>query len=146
MTAITSSRTSVHASPTADDHAQSGGLGGGGAGAASSQVPAVALTTLAEGALGVLDATVSDAGDAALLRAMGLFSGALVRVCRQGSPCIVAVMTPAAGVASGTTARLDEAGVDGGDACAGCACGGSRIGLAHELARRVMVRPVKLAS
>lgn len=92
----------------------------------------VPLTTLGEGALGVLDAAQVDPGDAALLRAMGLVGGATLRVCRQGSPCIVAVMNPGA--------RVDGGG--GHEQCPSCACGGSRIGLAHDLARRVMVRPI----
>ena len=54
--------------------------------------------------------------DAAVLRAMGLRDGARIRVCRLGRPCILEL--------------CDER------------CGtGCRIGLARELAARLMVRP-----
>jgi hypothetical protein len=60
-------------------------------------------------------------GDASMLRAMGLCLHATVRMCKAGSPCIVAV-----------------AGVNGQ-----CHCGGScRIGLARALAERIFVRAV----
>ena len=58
----------------------------------------------------------SAAGDGAILRAMGLTAGAVVRVCRVGEPTIVAVMCHR-----------------------GCHCASGRIGLARELAGRVMV-------
>lgn len=60
------------------------------------------------------------ADDAAMLRAMGLVPGATFRVCRTGEPCIVAVMH------TGATSQ--------------CSCGGSRIGLASNLAKQILVR------
>lgn len=57
-----------------------------------------------------------------MLRAMGMKPGAMVRVCRAGEPCIVEVLAPR-----------------GGGPC-GCDCS-TRIGLAKDLAMRVMVIP-----
>lgn len=62
------------------------------------------------------------ASDAAALEAMGLVVGAQVRVCRVGQPTIVAVLS--------------------GDPASGCACGGSRLGLAHDLAAQISVQPL----
>lgn len=80
----------------------------------------VALATLRAGQVAVVTETHLAAEDAAMLRAMGLVSGATVRVCRTGEPCIVAVMH--------TGAK------------ASCSCGGSRIGLASNLAKQILVQ------
>lgn len=83
------------------------------------------LTELKVGQSGVICESTLDTNDAALLRAMGLCDQTMVRLCRVGEPCVVAV-----------------GGVRGGlnvDASA-CTCGGScRIGLARPLADRIMV-------
>jgi Fe2+ transport system protein FeoA len=90
---------------------------------AASEAAAVTLMAMQAGRVGrLLDAAVG-ADDAAMLRAMGLVPGAMVRVCRTGEPCIVAVM-------------------NAGQAASGCGCGGSRIGLAGALARAIRVVPV----
>ncbi len=61
-----------------------------------------------------VQSTEMPAADAELLRAMGLREGAQIRVCRMGHPCIVEL--------------CDER------------CGtGCRIGIAQDLAARVMV-------
>lgn len=60
--------------------------------------------------------------DTTMVRAMGMRPGAMVRVCRAGEPCIVEVLAPR-----------------GGGPC-GCDCS-TRIGLAKDLAMRVMVIP-----
>jgi Fe2+ transport system protein FeoA len=87
--------------------------------AKSDLAPAVvALATLRPGQMGVVRGATLEAGDAAYLRAMGVRPAALVRVCRLGHPCIVEV-------------------VSGGREC--CGMGSCRIGLAKELAERVMV-------
>lgn len=65
-----------------------------------------------------------DEKDASMLRAMGLKPNSMVRVCRAGEPCIVEVLTPR-----------------GGGPC-GCDCS-TRLGLAKDLAQRVMVVPVE---
>ena len=82
--------------------------------------PGISLTKLQAGQMATVFTTSLDAGDAALLRAMGLRPAARIRICRLGEPCIVEVMS-------------------GGESCGrpgGCAC---RIGLAKPLAERVMV-------
>ncbi len=73
------------------------------------------LSDLRPGDLASVCETCLDADDASLLRAMGLRPNATLRVCRLGDPCIIEVHTAAGG---------------------GCAC---RIGMARELASRVMV-------
>lgn len=57
----------------------------------------------------------AEAADLAMLRAMGLRSGAMIRVCRTGEPTIVEVI-------SGHTCRCQ------------CRC---RIGIARAVARRI---------
>jgi len=111
----------------------------------------VPVTSLAVGALGIIDAgpgtSAVGADDAAMLRAMGLVPGATLRVCRQGSPCIVAVvsttmrMTTPADAAGGAST---PAGTSGEPSCSACACGGSRIGLAYDLAKRLFVRSLPM--
>jgi Fe2+ transport system protein FeoA len=89
------------------------------------EAAAVTLMAMHAGSVGrLLDAAVG-ADDAAMLRAMGLVPGAMVRICRTGEPCIVAVL---------------NSGPQGGHG--GCGCGGSRIGLAGALARAIRVVPV----
>jgi hypothetical protein len=84
----------------------------------------VALTTLKPGQTALVRSTDLEAGDADLLRAMGLRLSARVRLCRLGEPCIVEVM-------------------GGGESCGrpgGCVC---RIGLARPLAEKVLVGSVE---
>lgn len=80
----------------------------------------VALSSLRSGQVAIVTDAQLAADDGAMLRAMGLVTGATVRVCRTGEPCIVAVMH--------TGAK------------ASCSCGGSRIGLASNLAKQILVR------
>ena len=84
----------------------------------------IALTALRPGQTARVEFTRLEAGDADLLRAMGLRSSARVRLCRLGEPCIVEVL-------SGT----ESCGRKGG-----CAC---RIGLARPLADNVLVGSVE---
>ena len=51
--------------------------------------PAVALTSLRRGQCGVILATQLEAGEAAMLRAMGLRPKIRVKLCRVGEPFIV---------------------------------------------------------
>lgn len=75
----------------------------------------IPLTQLARGQRGRVAESDLDADDLSMLRAMGLKPNATVEVCRLGQPCIVAL--------------------------AGICGGGCRIGLAREIADRVMVLP-----
>ena len=78
----------------------------------------VPLASLRQGAEGVICESRLDAQDAALLKAMGLCTSAMVKVVRAGQPCVVAV----------------------GGAGEACSCGGMcRIGLARGLAERIFV-------
>ncbi len=86
--------------------------------------PSVALTSLRPGQTARISFTNLDAGDAALLRAMGLRLAARIRLCRLGEPCIVEVL-----------GGQDSCGRKGG-----CAC---RIGLARPLAEKVLVGAVE---
>ncbi len=61
-----------------------------------------------------------ESGDVSILRAMGLKPSATIKLCRQGEPCVVEIL-PA------------------GPCEHGCV---TRLGLARDLARRVMVVPV----
>jgi hypothetical protein len=92
---------------------------------------AVALSTLRAGQTAVVCAAMTDpsmhADDAAYVRAMGLRPSATVRVCREGQPCIVEVVS----------------GSGEGSAC--CGTGACRIGLSRELAQRVYVESVAKA-
>lgn len=85
---------------------------------------AVALTALRAGQVGVVCETCLDAGDATVLRAMGLRPNSTIRVCRVGEPTIIEVLP----------SRVGE-----GSQCASpdCRC---RLGLAWVLASRVRVR------
>lgn len=85
-------------------------------------VSCVPLTQLRAGQTGVLVEAQLEAGDAALLRAMGLCDRSTLRLCRLGEPCVVAV--------GGRLAPDAKA----------CTCGGTcRIGLARPLAERIFV-------
>lgn len=80
------------------------------------------LTTLSSLQIGDGARVVStdvDAKDAALLRAMGLVPGATIRVSRTGNPCIVTVLCTR------------------GE----CHCNATRIGLAADLAQRIVIEP-----
>jgi Fe2+ transport system protein FeoA len=81
----------------------------------------VPLTSLRAGQTAVIARLQMDADDSKLLCAMGLCHRATIRLVRLGRPCVVAV---------------------GGVDTHRCKCGGRcRIGLAWDLANRVMVRP-----
>ena len=100
------------------------GTPGCGAGQTNQGPRPISLHSLTPGLIGrVCENCLNDA-DATMLRAMGLKPNSLVRVCRAGEPCIVEVLAPR-----------------GGGPC-GCDCA-TRIGLAKELALRVMVIPVE---
>lgn len=76
----------------------------------------IPLTRLARGRKARVSESALHPDDLSMLRAMGLKPNASIEVCRLGQPCIVALV-----------------GVCGG---------GCRIGLAREIADRVMVHPV----
>lgn len=97
---------------------------GGSTAGAGAPTTYTSLTALKPGQTAVVRRTEMDAGDADLLRAMGLRLEARVRLCRLGEPCIVEVM-------------------GGGESCGrkgGCVC---RIGLARPLAEKVLVGSVE---
>lgn len=73
----------------------------------------VPLTQLARGQRGRITNAQFDTEDGSMLRAMGLRPDASIQMCRMGEPCIVAL-------------------------CGICG-GGCRIGLARDIASRVMV-------
>ena len=73
----------------------------------------IPLTQLARGQSGRVALDHSDDSESRMLRAMGLRPNASVTMCRLGEPCIVAL--------------------------SGACGGGCRIGLAKDIARRVMV-------
>jgi Fe2+ transport system protein FeoA len=75
----------------------------------------IPLSQLTPGQRGQLAESQLDEADGPLLRAMGLRPDCELRVCRVGSPCIVTLET-------------------------GCG-GGCRIGIARDIADRVLVRP-----
>lgn len=78
------------------------------------------LSSLKRGQTGVVCESSLAGGDGALLRAMGLYPAARVRLCREGEPCIVAVTSGPGG---------------------NCGCGSEcRIGLARSLAKRILVK------
>jgi hypothetical protein len=92
--------------------------------ASTPPLDAVALTALRPGQIAYVRHTNLEAGDAELLRAMGLRMSARIRLCRLGEPCIVEVFS-------------------GGESCnrkGGCVC---RIGLARPLADQVLVETVE---
>ena len=84
-------------------------------------VQATPLSKLKPGQTAIVRGGTLDSSDAAYLRAMGVRPAALVRVCRLGHPCIIEVLS-------------------GGREC--CGMSSCRIGLAKELAERVMVTDV----
>lgn len=85
-------------------------------------VQVVSLLSMRAGAWGIVHAVEASPSDAATLRAMGLAPGARMRVCRVGSPTIVALMCPPD---------------------APCKCAGTRLGLARELAAEIVVEPIE---
>jgi len=115
---------------------------------ARKQAAAVPLSQFPVGTVAVVDALNMDAPDAALLRAMGLGCSCHLKLCRVGHPCIVAVLTEVTGYAGidGAGISLTEQSMAQGTAQSSrspaFACCASRIGLSHELAARVMVRPL----
>lgn len=74
---------------------------------------AIPLTQLSRGQSARVLRTQADADDCSMLRAMGLRPEVSIQMCRLGEPCIVSLM---------------------GDCGGGC-----RIGLAKDIASRVMV-------
>jgi Fe2+ transport system protein FeoA len=74
---------------------------------------AVPLTQLAKGQRGKITINHQTSDDAKMLSAMGLRPDASVTMCRKGEPCIVSLM--------------------------GACGGGCRIGLARDIAEKVMV-------
>ncbi len=83
--------------------------------AANTATEPIPLTSLHRGQAATICSKALGPEDAAVLRAMGLRPSARIRMCRVGEPCIVVMQCRC------------------GDAC--------RIGLAHTLARHVMVLP-----
>jgi len=76
---------------------------------------AIPLTQLTRGQRATVNAADLDEQDGKMLRAMGLRPDASIQMCRLGEPCIVAL--------------------------SGACGGGCRIGLAKDIASRVMVTP-----
>jgi len=74
---------------------------------------AVPLTQLSRGQRGRIDCTDAASEDCSMLRAMGLRPDASIQMCRLGEPCIISLT-------------------------GGCG-GGCRIGLAKDIASRVMI-------
>ena len=87
----------------------------------------VSLGALRSGEVAAICEARLEPQDAALLRAMGLAPASLVKVCRAGHPCIVAVVS---------------AGADGGS----WSCCSSRIGLSKELAAKLFVSRLDLSA
>lgn len=79
------------------------------------QEASIPLTQLARGQRGRITADQLMGEDSATLRAMGLRPDASVQMCRLGEPCIISL--------------------------SGACGGGCRIGLAKDIASRVMVTP-----
>jgi Fe2+ transport system protein FeoA len=88
--------------------------------------PVVALSTLNPGQVGRIVEKRLDEADREVLRAMGLATACMVRLCRAGEPCIVAILSGGRGADGAPAARL------------GATC--CRIGLAKPLAERIFVR------
>ena len=61
---------------------------------------AVRLADLAAGASARLFDAQLDAGPRALIRALGLTDGSVLRVCQQGDPCIIQVRATRIGLSS----------------------------------------------
>ena len=93
-----------------------------------SQTPAL-LSSLRPGQTAVISQSRLSREDAALLRAMGLCERTVVRLCRAGEPCVVAV----GGIQTSPGGELAPAPKL-------CACAGHcRIGLARRLAEQIIV-------
>lgn len=75
----------------------------------------IPLTQLARGQRATVSTSTLDEQDGSMLRAMGLRPDASIQMCRLGEPCIVSL--------------------------SGACGGGCRIGLAKDIASRVMVTP-----
>jgi Fe2+ transport system protein FeoA len=60
----------------------------------------VSLTDLRAGASARLHDVGADPESRALLRALGLTEGSVLRVCQQGDPCIIVVRSTRIGIAS----------------------------------------------
>ncbi|MBO6739870.1 MAG: ferrous iron transport protein A [Phycisphaerales bacterium] len=75
----------------------------------------IPLTQLARGQRATVNAANLDEQDSRMIRAMGLRPDASVQMCRLGEPCIVSL--------------------------SGACGGGCRIGLAKDIASRVLVTP-----
>lgn len=73
----------------------------------------VPLAELAPGAMAVLQ-DISDLESRAVLQSLGLTSGARLRVCRIGDPCIVQVRSTRIGL-SKHVAQSVQVRVDGGE-------------------------------
>lgn len=101
------------------------------------------LSSLAPGELAVVDRLDIEPQDAALLRAMGLCASCCVRMCRGGQPCIVAILTELGEPAG--ECQGGQSSDSGSERSAGFACCASRIGLAQELASRIVVRRLAIA-
>ncbi|MCA9274535.1 MAG: ferrous iron transport protein A [Phycisphaerales bacterium] len=80
-----------------------------------SQAVSIPLTQLPRGKRATVNAADLDEQDGKMLRAMGLRPDASIQMCRLGEPCIVSL--------------------------SGACGGGCRIGLAKDIASRVMVTP-----
>jgi len=75
----------------------------------------IPLTQLSRGQRATVNTSNLDKQDSSMLRAMGLRPDASIQMCRLGEPCIVSL--------------------------SGACGGGCRIGLAKDIASRVMVTP-----
>ena len=75
----------------------------------------IPLTQLTRGQRATVDSSTLDEHDGSVLRAMGLRPDASIQMCRLGEPCIISL--------------------------SGACGGGCRIGLAKEIASRVLVTP-----
>jgi Fe2+ transport system protein FeoA len=84
-------------------------------------VRVLSLLAMRAGAWGIVHSIEAGPSDAATLRAMGLAPGVRVRVCRVGSPTIIALVCPPE---------------------APCKCAGTRLGLARELADQIVIEPI----
>jgi len=65
---------------------------------ARAEKPLVPLSQLASGAVGRFQNASLAKNDTALLRALGLTTRSLIRVCKAGDPCIVEVRTTRIGL------------------------------------------------
>ena len=104
----------------------------------------VRLTDLAPGSLAIVDSLQLDASDAALLRAMGVSVESHIKLCRAGHPCILAVVTEI-DLLDGVPADSSNVSACQCQRAQGFACCSSRIGLARELAEKIVVRPLNMS-